>query len=87
MNIALYDPRDHSFRTLPSVTGMPVEEFRAFSLYFTMQSPNFAALLIGWVDPDEGDYMGVIFLGPYNESPPEDLNDHFDRIERFVKNQ
>ena len=88
MNIALYDPHTPSLHSFPPVVGMTVDEFRMFSMFFGMQIPeDKGALMVGWVEPDEGDYMGVMMLGLFNDYPPADMNTHLDNIERLVKGQ
>lgn len=82
MNIAFFYPRHKVFRVTDPVPDMTVDQLRIEAIALNVEvGDRDGFLLVGWVNPDEGDYMGVFLIGHFKTDPTPKMKQYLELIE------
>ena len=86
MNIAFFYPKQKLFRVTDPVPDMTVEQLRIEALALNLQvGDRDGFLLVAWVNPDEGDYMGVFLIGQFKIDPTRKMEKYLEIIEGNIR--
>lgn len=82
MNIGFFYPRHKTFRVTDPVPDMTVEQLRIEACALNaMSEGRDGFLLVGWVNPEQGDYMGVFLIGDFKTDPTPKMKKYLELIE------